>query len=151
MKAKLTKTGRPIPARWYGDGLRFSCRPDCGACCVNHGDHTYVYVLPSDVKRLARHLSLPPDEFLVRYTFQEEGHTALDMSGPHCPFLDGTRCTVYPVRPAQCRTFPFWTENVRSRNSWNALKALCPGIDEGSLHKAEAIAESIEARSAERE
>jgi Fe-S-cluster containining protein len=35
-----------------------------------------------------------------------------------CAFLDGARCTVYEARPTQCRTFPFWKENLRRRGSW---------------------------------
>ena len=28
-------------------------------------------------------------------------------------------CTVYPVRPLQCRTWPFWPENLSSKQSWD--------------------------------
>ena len=47
-----------------------------------------------------------------------------------CIFWDGG-CTVYSVRPRQCRTFPFWPENIDSRESWNAVKETCHGAGKG--------------------
>ena len=116
---------------WYADGLRFECQPDCGACCVNHGDYAYVYLDPADVRRLTRSLRLPRREFLERFTTKDGDALALRMDQPACPFLDGVRCTVYRARPTQCRTFPFWSENLTSRRRWRALSRFCPGIDRG--------------------
>jgi Fe-S-cluster containining protein len=44
----------------------------------------------------------------------------------------------------QCRTFPFWPENVQSARAWEALKSFCPGIDEGDWHSPEEIREQVE-------
>ena len=41
-------------------------------------------------------------------------------------YRDG--CGVYPVRPAQCRAFPFWTINLRSPEAWRSAASTCPGI-----------------------
>ncbi|MBR1671593.1 MAG: YkgJ family cysteine cluster protein, partial [Fretibacterium sp.] len=43
------------------------------------------------------------------------------------------RCSVYPVRPSQCRLFPFWPELLRSREMWELYAARCPGMNEGPL------------------
>jgi len=125
----------PQPRRpWYVDGLRFECQPDCGACCTNHGDYSYVYLEGDDLQRLADLLGLSTDECAARYTVLDEGQRALRMDEPDCPFLDGARCTVCEARPLQCRTFPFWPESLRSRRSWSGLRSFCPGIDTGPLH-----------------
>ncbi len=44
-----------------------------------------------------------------------------------CEFLDQTsrRCTIYPVRPRQCRTFPFWSA---FRGDFSELAAECAGV-----------------------
>ena len=118
---------------WYAAGLRFDCQPECGRCCTRRDGHDYVYLEPEDVWRLALRLGLSTAEFRRRHTVRDRGWTALRMAGSACPFLDGWRCRVYPARPAQCRTFPFWREALRTPEAWRALRDLCPGVGRGRL------------------
>lgn len=55
-----------------------------------------------------------------------------------CIFWQGG-CTIYKERPRQCRTFPFWGENLGTRGEWKGLKAFCPGIGTGKLYPLEEI------------
>jgi uncharacterized protein len=121
---------------WYHEGLRFSCTR-CGNCCTSHGEYSYVYVAAPDQEALAAHLGLGVTEFLARYCAEEDGYVLLRMDQPECPFLTPERtCSVYPARPKQCRTWPFWEENlVRAR--WEGPVAeICPGLGQGELHPA---------------
>jgi Fe-S-cluster containining protein len=137
------------PRAWYADGLRFECRPDCGACCTNHDDYSYVYLTEHDCKRLARHLKLTRAEFAARYTELDEGSPVLRMDRPDCPFLDGTRCGVYAARPTQCRTFPFWPENLTSPVRWERLGKFCPGIGHGEVRSLRVIRSCLARRDRE--
>lgn len=137
---------RIIEDPWYSDGLRFSCSPECNACCISHGEYEYVYLQSTDIPRLAALLGQGTLEFLGNYTFRENGWTVLRMDEPSCPFLEGLRCSVYEARPIQCRTFPFWHEFLESRDSWLALKDFCPGIDRGRRFSLEYIREQLERR-----
>jgi Fe-S-cluster containining protein len=57
----------------------------------------------------------------------------------NCSFLDGKRCSVYEGRPSQCRTWPFWPENMNAR-TWNReIVPFCPGVGKGRLYTAEEI------------
>lgn len=58
-----------------------------------------------------------------------------------CTFLDPKtrRCTIYPARPAQCRTWPFWNSNLADPDSWQRVKSVCPGAGCGELYSLEQI------------
>jgi Fe-S-cluster containining protein len=43
-------------------------------------------------------------------------------------------CTIYPVRPLQCRTWPFWTDNLSSPDAWNRAAQTCPGMNRGKQY-----------------
>ena len=54
-------------------------------------------------------------------------------------------CAIYPVRPNQFRTWPFWTENLTNPDAWNEAARRCPGINRGrhfSFEEIEKIRES---------
>lgn len=121
-------------APWYAEGLPFSCDPACGACCTRHDDYAYVYLQPEDLPRLAAALGMSLRAFRRTWTRKEGEDTILKIDGDACPFLDGTRCGVYEGRPVQCRTFPFWKENLRTRGTWESLRRFCPGIGAGERH-----------------
>lgn len=113
--------------RWYRDGLQFRCT-QCGHCCTTEG---YVWVDRREVERLARHLDLTLEEFGRRFLRTVDGRWALtDRSDGACVFWD-EGCTVYPARPDQCRTFPFWKENLATEDAWDSIGETCEGIGDG--------------------
>ncbi len=124
-----------------GTGLRFSCTL-CGNCCS--GPEGYVLVSDEEAAALARRLGVSVDEFLVTYTHATSAGRSLterqSASGLDCVFLDRQKvpgravCGVYEDRPLQCRTWPFWPSVVKSRQSWERAKRVCPGIDHGQKH-----------------
>ena len=118
---------------WYSKGLRFECT-GCGNCCRNHGDYAFVYLAEADVRAISAHLGLARDAFLKKHCEEVDGWITLRMDQPACAFLTKeNRCAIYPVRPKQCATWPFWEENLE-RSTWEgSVKACCPGIDKGAL------------------
>jgi Fe-S-cluster containining protein len=86
-----------------------------------------------DVSAIALHLGMSEASFLEAYCQQEDGWVTLRMDSPACPFLqEGNTCAIYPVRPKQCATWPFWKENLR-RAAWEEIAKDCPGIGKGEL------------------
>jgi len=124
---------------WYHKGLRFECQR-CGNCCRTHGDFSFVYMMDLEVAQIAGYLGLEEDEFRRRYCARDQGWTVIHPDYPSCPFLteQGT-CGVYPVRPMQCRTWPFWKENLRLEVWEESVVPTCPGIGKGPLHSAEEV------------
>ena len=127
------------PKPWYHKGLRFECT-QCGNCCRNHGEYAFVYLTEADLKAIPKHLGLTRRVFERRYCTTADGWTSLRMDRPACPFLgEDSRCGIYPVRPKQCATWPFWEENLK-RSVWEgAVKDCCPGIGKGALVPAEEV------------
>lgn len=117
--------GASIP--WIQEGLRFECT-GCGQCCT--GASGYVFLSPTDIQSLATHLSLSTKEFIRRYTRWVEGQLALldRPASDHCIFLKENRCSVYAARPIQCRTYPWWIQNLHSPEAWAAARESCEGI-----------------------
>ena len=79
--------------------------------------------------------------FLKTYTFKAYGRISLKEKKPSydCIFFKDKKCLIYPVRPFQCISFPFWPPNLASKQSWEDLKTNCPGIDQENLFSKEKI------------
>ncbi len=124
---------------WYADGLRFSCT-QCGDCCT--GPPGYVWVDETEAKNIADYLNISIAKFHNLYTHKASGRTTLNErpadTGYDCVFLgrsvDGkATCSIYPARPVQCRTWPFWNENMHAKR-WNLkITKFCPGINKGAI------------------
>ena len=123
---------------WYRDGLRFTCT-QCGKCCT--GEPGTVWVDEDELKKLAAFRGEPLREFVPLHTRKSRGRVTLrEKANGDCVFYDRKRgCTVYPVRPPQCRTWPFWESNLETREDWEATERVCPGSGEGELIPVEEI------------
>ena len=124
--------------RFYKDGIRFECQGD-GKCCVTRGRYGYVYLSFNDRKRLAAHFGMSTDAFTAKFTKKVDGLYELQYTGRDCPFLSMSRCMVYSARPRQCRTWPFWPENMNDAVWEREVASWCPGVGKGKLYTAEDI------------
>ncbi len=114
---------------WFKDGLRFKCT-GCGGCCT--GSPGYVWVTEEEILALSDFLKISREAFIKKYTHLIAGRISLKelpRSNYDCVFLEGKRCSVYPLRPKQCRTFPWWKDNLSSQDAWKEAAARCEGID----------------------
>jgi Fe-S-cluster containining protein len=127
---------------FYQKGIRFSCQGD-GKCCVSRGRYGYVYLSFNDRRRLARHLSLSTSAFTDLFTKKVDGLYELIYTGADCPFYRDSRCSVYESRPWQCRTWPFWPENMNETVWEREVSTWCPGVGKGRLYSAEEIADIL--------
>jgi uncharacterized protein len=123
---------------WYQDGLRFRCTR-CGNCCT--GEPGHVWVNPEELAAIAEHRGEPVEEVVALYTHVAyRGRSLREKGNGDCVFYDRQAgCTVYPVRPRQCRTWPFWESNVRSPEAWERTCQICPGSGRGDLIPPEEI------------
>ena len=113
---------------WYQDGLQFKCT-GCGKCCT--GSPGYVFLSDSDLVSLSNHFKMSSKDFAKKYTRQVDDQLALleDQTSYDCVFLKNNQCIAYEARPVQCRTFPWWIENLRTIDDWNEAALRCEGIN----------------------
>ncbi len=113
---------------WYQDGLRFKCT-GCGECCT--GAPGYVWVSPEEITALSARLNMSEEAFIKRYTRRIGSRISL-IEHPKsfdCVFLKEKKCLVYEDRPSQCRTFPWWPENLEDKAAWEETARRCEGIN----------------------
>jgi len=147
MKLKVISSAADAPATdqpWYARGLSFSCTCS-GNCCT--GGPGFVWMSQEEIDGLARHLGISREETLKTYCRKMGRRISLkERKTPQgkydCVFLKdvegeggsgkGRRvCGIYPVRPLQCRTWPFWEVNLETPGAWKRAARGCPGMNRG--------------------
>ncbi|MRJ06779.1 MAG: zinc/iron-chelating domain-containing protein [Epsilonproteobacteria bacterium] len=117
------------------EGFTFKFDPskceECGGKCCT-GAPGYIWVSEEESEKIAHFLQMEPAEFRERYTRRAEGKISLieyrlGVNNYACIFFDkkSGKCQIYPVRPIQCRTYPFW-DIFKER--WKEVARECPGI-----------------------
>lgn len=120
----------PLP--WYKDGLKFQCT-ECGKCCT--GTPGYIWVTREEMSAIAELLNISLELFKRKYVRQRDNRYALvekKSENNACIFLKEKKCSIYEARPSQCRTFPWWKENLNSKESWDLAAQSCEGINEAA-------------------
>lgn len=136
---------------WYAEGLDFTCT-QCGNCCT--GGPGYVWISDEEIRRLAEFLAISEKETISkycrkvmdRYTLKEHRTLAglydciFLKELPAKPAAEGQipqrpkACSIYKVRPLQCRTWPFWPENLASPEIWKRAAKRCHGMNRTGRH-----------------
>ena len=136
-----------MPDPWYADGLSFQCT-QCGNCCT--GPPGYVWFTDTEAQAMADETGMTVEAFRAAHAHRVHGRWTLNevwnaqADGYDCVFLrrDATGralCSIYQSRPSQCRTWPFWPSNLRSRRTWEATARGCPGMNHGDFYPVERI------------
>ncbi|MBK6942999.1 MAG: YkgJ family cysteine cluster protein [Planctomycetes bacterium] len=130
----MAKTSPPTKAPWYRDGIRFECT-GCGGCCRARNGYEYVYVDPTEARAIARRLGIPLRQFVDEYLIEqhEDAQMHLRFDDGACSMLKDGKCSVYEERPKQCRTWPFWPENMRKKVWDSEIAPSTPGVGRGRL------------------
>ena len=125
----------------YKEGIKFQCQSS-GNCCVSRESYGYVYLSTNDLKRFAKYFNLSIKDFKSKYCQITDGFIHLseksELKG-NCIFLKEKKCSVYKSRPTQCRTWPFWNDNMNAK-VWNKdISINCPGVGKGKIVKQKEI------------
>ena len=117
------------------DGYTFKFTPSAcescgGACCT--GESGYIWAKYPEIEKMAEFLELTVEDFATMYLKKVKHRYSLiekkiDDENYACIFFNEElkQCSIYSVRPRQCRTFPFW--EIFKNNKEEVIKE-CPGI-----------------------
>lgn len=80
---------------------------------------------------MAAFLKTSLKEFIQKYCRRIGNRLSLLEKGLDydCVFLQGKQCQLYDARPRQCRTFPWWPENLETPAAWQETAMRCEGVD----------------------
>jgi len=105
----------------------FECKM-CGTCCFGEGG---IRLGEKDIKQISRFLEISSESFLSTYCETRNGRLYIK-TGPdgYCIFHDREKqCLIHPVAPPACSLWPFYPAIVNDRDTWNAAKEACPGLN----------------------
>ena len=107
-----------------------ACEACGGKCC--RGESGYIWAKYQEIIDMAAYLEMTVEDFAVKYLRKVKHRYSLTEKqlGEEdyaCIFFDEKkeRCGIYPVRPSQCRTFPFWEQFKQNEKE---VREECPGI-----------------------
>ncbi len=100
----------------------------CGKCCYGPGNVYFTEKNLIDIKKFLK-LDIAKWKHLIKIlNLKKRNQIYIYQPSKQCMFLDNHhRCTIYPVRPLQCRSFPFWPSIFSSKNALSGLIKSCPG------------------------
>ncbi len=108
----------------------FKCSSCEGNCCI--GESGYIWITKDEIEKLAEFLDVSVDE-VIENSLQKIGYkysineVKLSNTNYACKFFDLVKkqCSIYTVRPSQCRSFPFWDYY---KDKIDEVKEECPAI-----------------------
>ena len=124
---------------WFVMGLAFECQ-ECGRCCCGP-EEGYVWATEEEMGKIADFLEMSKEDFFAKYVRKIGTRYSLieDKTTKDCIFVKDGKCSVYSVRPTQCRTWPFWPSNLYTPEDWGYAGLRCDGINRGKLFSQEEI------------
>ena len=134
-ESNCESTQKNAPKKLTKDGFDFSFNPskcaECGGkCCI--GESGYIFLDKSEMGKIAEFLGVDFGDFTRQFVRQVGAKYSLIekpyQNGFACIFFDEStrQCQIYPVRPAQCKEFPFW--DIFKNNS-DGAKRECEGVE----------------------
>jgi Fe-S-cluster containining protein len=129
-----------VKSLWYRDGLKFGCQ-SCGSCCG--GGPGFVWVTQNDIECLSGKMGISAELFekLYVWTVRKGRRSLKEYPNGDCVLLDEKThlCKFYEERPIQCKTWPFWNQNITGKKVWDMMSKSCPGCNRGRLYSVEEI------------
>jgi Fe-S-cluster containining protein len=102
----------------------FECQK-CGDCCKGYGG---TFVSATDIDAISGYIGEDPARFVDEYCSRSGAKLLLAQGKDgYCIFWNAI-CTIHPVKPRMCRTWPFIGSILKDLTNWWVIADSCPGI-----------------------
>lgn len=110
--------------------IDFKCQR-CSSCCRFFPGN--VFLTKEDFNKISDYLKINPKQLLNDFCREVEKNGKFVVSlkekvNYDCIFWKNG-CLIYPARPIQCITYPFWPSIIESEESWIEEAEHCKGIN----------------------
>ena len=109
------------------------CNKCPGYCCK--GASGYIWVCQPEIESISAFLKMNLFDFMDKYLVRKDNRFSLKEQliddEFSCIFFAG-KCTIYEVRPKQCREYPFWDYY---KDKIEEIQSECPGIQVKDGHR----------------
>ena len=110
--------------------IDFKCQK-CSVCCRIYPGA--VYLTDKDISKILKFIKIKKLDFFKKYCrpIEKNGIKLLSLkekSNFDCIFWNNG-CIIYPARPTQCSTYPFWPSIISSKERWEEEAKHCKGIN----------------------
>ena len=125
------------------DGFAFVFDPACCEACAGHccsGESGNVWVSQQEMACLCEYLQMNRIDFIEKYLVRVGARFSckerVAEHGLECVFFKAVerKCSIYALRPAGCRTYPFWDY---FKTHTQQLVQECPGVRTLAIQKSE--------------
>ena len=120
--------------RWFDKAISFACT-SCGKCCKSYKNQIKVYVNIAEALQISDHIDMDIKDFQQKYIeihYDQDSNELISLKSndtkSNCIFLKENQCSIYQVRPTQCRTYPYWPQIMLDKASWLEEAKACEGI-----------------------
>ena len=115
-----------------GGIFNFYCT-GCGDCCRGGGN---VYFSQEEMENVKEFLNLSEEKWSLMkdrlVQFKKNG-LYVHSSSKACIFIDKENlCRIYPVRPLQCRSYPYWPTVFENKKELLRHRKTCPGFHQNT-------------------
>jgi Fe-S-cluster containining protein len=102
----------------------FDCT-QCGECCKGFGG---TYVSAEDLEAIAAYIGVTAERCRRDYCARSGDRLVLaQRTDGYCIFWD-RNCTIHPVKPRMCRSWPYIDSLLVDIANWRIMAASCPGM-----------------------
>jgi Fe-S-cluster containining protein len=116
-----------LAAELHAEAFRRIDCTRCANCCKTMPPG----VRKDDIEVIAGHLGLSREQFIETYLVVDPVEGGYQMNATPCPFLgEDDRCTIYGVRPKDCRQFPHTNQEDFTARTYqhSANTQTCPAV-----------------------